>query len=133
MEREPSQRFDILILDAFSGDSIPTHLLTKEAFDVYHRHLTSSGIIAIHISNQHIDLQPVVQRLAQHSGVGWVRIENKTSPPQTRASQWVLVTDNDDFLGQAEIRERSSAVAANPNFPLWTDQHSNIVQLLKVY
>ncbi|MDA1016613.1 MAG: fused MFS/spermidine synthase, partial [Planctomycetota bacterium] len=56
MERETSQRLDVLVLDAFSGDSIPTHLLTKEAFDVYLRHLNADGVIAVHISNKHVDL-----------------------------------------------------------------------------
>ena len=58
--REPPQHFDLLVLDAFSSDAIPVHLLTKEAFEVYERHLNTNGVIAVHISNHYLDLEPVV-------------------------------------------------------------------------
>jgi hypothetical protein len=133
MEREPAQQFDVLILDAFSGDSIPTHLLTREACDVYLRHLQPGGVIAVHISNQHVDLEPVVERLADGIGFDCVRIENEEKLPQTAASHWMLMTANREFLELAEIRDHSLPVAAHPKFPLWTDQYNNIVQLLRVY
>src|SRR5208283_1816496 len=65
MEREPPQHFDLLALDAFSGDAIPVHLLTKEAFDIYERHMNTNGVIAVHISNHYLDLEPVVVNLAR--------------------------------------------------------------------
>src|SRR5256885_11163726 len=63
LEREPPQEFDLLVLDAFSSDAIPVHLLTREAFAVYERHMRAGGIIAVHISNQFLDLEPVVLKL----------------------------------------------------------------------
>ena len=68
LENEPPQHFDLLVLDAFSSDAIPVHLLTKEAFEVYERHLNTNGIIAVHISNHYLDLEPVVVNLARHFG-----------------------------------------------------------------
>ena len=64
LEREPPQNFDVLILDAFSGDSIPVHLLTRQAFEVYFRHLRPGGIVAVHVTNRYLDLAPVVDALA---------------------------------------------------------------------
>src|SRR5437867_1373560 len=66
MEREPSQNFDLLALDAFSGDAIPVHLLTQEAFALYARHLKTNGIIAVHISNRYLNLDPVLLNVAHH-------------------------------------------------------------------
>src|SRR2546422_4110843 len=68
MEREEPQAFDLLVLDAFSSDAIPVHLLTREAFELYQRHLRSGGIIAVHISNHYLDLEPVVVNVAKHFG-----------------------------------------------------------------
>ena len=60
LEREPPQQFDVLVLDAFNSDAIPTHLLTREAFEIYFRHLKPDGVIAVHISNRHLNLIPVM-------------------------------------------------------------------------
>ena len=65
LDREPSQQFDVLAVDAFSSDSIPVHLLTLEAFRLYFRHLRPDGVLAVHVSNTHLKLEPVVGRLAQ--------------------------------------------------------------------
>ena len=75
LEREPPQHFDLLVLDAFSSDAIPVHLLTKEAFELYERHLKTNGVIAVHISNHYLDLEPVVVNLARHFGYSWPSIE----------------------------------------------------------
>ncbi|MBT3879201.1 MAG: fused MFS/spermidine synthase [Candidatus Scalindua sp.] len=69
-------RYDIMALDAFSGDAIPIHLLTREAFDLYWKHLKSDGILAIHISNAYLDLKPVVNALARESGMRTILIED---------------------------------------------------------
>ena len=68
LEREAQQGFDLLAIDAFSGDSIPTHLVTLEAFDAYARHLRPDGLLAAHITNTHLDLRPVMAAAAQHLG-----------------------------------------------------------------
>ena len=69
LEAEPSQQFDVLLLDAFSGDSVPIHLLTREAFEIYQRHMKPDGIIAVHVSNRYLKLTPVVEKVA--ASLGW--------------------------------------------------------------
>jgi hypothetical protein len=76
LEREPDQRFDVLILDAFSSDAIPMHLLTREAFTTYLRHLAPDGILAANMSNRHVDIKPVLKQFAQHFGLTFVWVEN---------------------------------------------------------
>ena len=132
MERETPQQFDILVLDAFSGDSVPTHLLTKEAFDVYLRHLNAGGVIAVHISNKHVHLEPVVLRVGAELGFECAIVSNPDRPPQSMSAKWVLMTTDRGFLASAAIREYAD-VDESGNFPLWTDQYNNIVQLLKIY
>ena len=80
---KPSRRrgFNVLVLDAFSGDAIPTHLLTREAFDVYLRHLAPKGVIAVHISNRHLNLAPVVRQAAEYCGMKCSRICDQRRPP----------------------------------------------------
>lgn len=133
MEREPSQRLDVLILDAFSGDSIPTHLLTKEAFDVYLRHLNDDGVIAVHISNKHVNLGPVVRRLGNELGLQCSVVCSPDRPPRCMKANWVLMTRNAEFLASDTISSHAVALDGSRDFPLWTDQYNNIVQLLKIY
>lgn len=133
MEREPSQQFDVLVLDAFSGDSIPTHLLTKEAFDVYLRHMNDDGVIAIHVSNKHVNLEPVVRRLGTELGFQCAMVRSPDRPPQWTKANWVLMTRNSEFLASEAIVSHTSAMDGATDFPLWTDQYNNVVQLLKIY
>ena len=133
MERESPQHFDALILDAFSGDSIPTHLLTKEAFDVYLRHLNANGVLAVHISNQHVNLEPVVRRLGAEVGFTCAAITSPDRPPHWMPATWVLMSRDQQFLATAGIRERTIGNVATSDCPLWTDQFNNIVQLLRIY
>ena len=106
LEREANQQFDVLVLDAFSGDSIPTHLLTSEAFEVYRRHLVETGVIAVHISNQHLDLEPVIERQAAH--LGWTCLA-VASPADTEAgafaAKWLLVSARPEQLDGPGIGE----------------------------
>lgn len=88
MERESSQQFDVLVLDAFSGDSIPTHLLTKEAFDVYLRHLSADGVIAVHISNKHVNLEPVIRRLGAELHLPCSIVASPDRLPQCMRAKW---------------------------------------------
>ena len=130
LEAEPPQKFDLLIVDAFSGDAIPTHLLTREAFDVYRRHLAPDGIIAVHISNTYLRLAPVVRALAEHCGMKDVRIDGAADEERMRYDNtWMLLTENDDF-----IRTHPPQPPTSPDddlvVPLWTDQYSNLFQIL---
>jgi hypothetical protein len=128
----PEQRFDVLSLDAFSGDAIPVHLLTREAFAIYARVTKPLGVIAFHLSNAYLDLPPVVEQIARDAGFEAVLIADR--PPAsglTAPSDWVLVTRNKAFLTQTEIATYSKRIEPRSGLPMWTDQYSNLFQILK--
>ncbi len=133
MERQIPQRYDIIALDAFSGDAIPAHLLTAEAFQEYLRHLQPEGIIAVHISNRHLDLTPVVGGIAQHLQIPAIKIEwNEDEYVGEASSDWVLLTRNEVFLHTPEIALASTPLEGTYEpIPLWTDQYSNLFQILQ--
>jgi SAM-dependent methyltransferase len=135
MEREPPQRFDVLAVDAFSGDAIPVHLITREALGVYLRHVRPHGIVAFHVSNRFLDLVPVVARIARehrvHAAV--VRDEPDDDDDSLRSkSDWVLVS-RDAAVLQAQTIVDAGAVPAEdrPDWRTWTDDYSNLIQILK--
>jgi hypothetical protein len=135
LEREltvgDGQRFDVLVVDAFSDSSIPLHLLTKEAFDIYLAHLQTDGVIALHISNRRLNLQPVVQRLADHFELHTAFISTPGDEQLRSSSSWVLATRDEGLLAQPHIAERSTPRAAPAASRLWTDDYSNLLQLLE--
>ncbi len=134
MEREDPQQFDVLILDAFTGDTIPTHLLTAEAFAVYQRHMKTDGILAVHISNRYLDLVPVVARLAEHYQLPAFRVLRDKVDEQlvhSSPSQWVLITNNEEFLQSVTpLPSVKNLSRQSWDVPLWTDQYSNVFQLM---
>jgi len=127
------QRFDLLALDAFSSDAIPVHLLTAEAFGVYLEHLKPDGIIAIHISNRYLDLEPVVRDLAEHHGMRAVLISDDAEEEWWNyRTSWMLVTRNEDFLELPEIGDVVSAPTINEKRRrLWTDDFASLFDVLK--
>jgi len=124
--------FDMLVLDAFNSDSIPTHLLTLEAFELYLHHLKPDGILALHISNQHLNLRPVVWQLAEALGLDGLAFYNTSEDLRVKPSLWILLTNNQEFLSNPEVialsLERENDL---PNFRLWTDDYSDLFQILK--
>lgn len=131
LESEPPQKFDLLVLDAFTGDAVPTHLLTREAFDVYERHLAPGGVIAVHVTNNYLRLPPIVRRLAENRGMQASRIAAAGDRTRlTSASVWVLATRNDAFM-KAHPSEPRDWGPDNFAAPLWTDQFNNLYQVLK--
>ncbi len=132
LEAEPGQAFDVLVLDAFSGDAIPVHLLTREAFALYLRHLKPAGIIAVHVSNQYLDLTPVVAQLASFYGYTAVAIRSPKDPDRELSSAtWVLVTRNRDFLGRSEIVNAAEPIPPRPGLRMWTDDYNNLLQVMR--
>ncbi len=134
MEHEPSQQLDILVLDAFSSDAIPVHLLTREAFEIYRRHLKPDGVIAVHVSNRHLDLRPVVLNLAEHFKMETATIESDDGDDDwwVYSSTWVLVTNNHEFLQQSEIDlAKSDDKAKRKPIRLWTDDYSALFQVVQ--
>ena len=135
MERElhqvGSQRYDVLVIDAFSGDSIPVHLLSKEAAALYLAHLKPDGVLAFHISNRYINLEPVLWRLQEELGLHGVFIEGSEKNALESYSKWVLLTRNAVFITQPEVADRGRPLTARPGMRLWTDDFSNLFQVLK--
>jgi spermidine synthase len=130
MEREPAQEFDLFIIDAFSSAAIPTHLLTKEAFEVYLRHLKPGGVFVLHITNRYIDLRPVVARLARKFGLEVRAVKVKARPDELVVdSIWVIMTSNSEFFDKSEFADIKTVEL--PMGELWTDDYSNVFGLLK--
>jgi hypothetical protein len=134
MERMESLQLDVLAVDAFSSDAIPVHLLTREALAVYFRHLKPNGILALHISNRYLDLEPVSKGGAEffHKDAMTVTDDGEEAP-YLSASTWVLLTSgtdifNDDAFKNADIQPAKTM----PNFRAWTDDYSNVFQILKL-
>ncbi|NWG34737.1 MAG: fused MFS/spermidine synthase [Chloroflexi bacterium] len=127
-----SQHFDVLVLDTFSSDSIPVHLVTKEAFALYLDHLAPGGVIAAHITNLHLDLQPVFWQLARHYGLHMARIEYGGDNDGGYASHWVLLTRDTALLRTPAIQQRTVDLSGySTSIKLWTDDYSNLFQILK--
>jgi spermidine synthase len=130
---ERPQRYDVLIVDAFSGDAVPAHLLTAQALDIYRRHLAPGGIIAFHVSNTFLDLAPVVKQLADNAGMQAVRV---TSPEdvsiQVLASEWVLVTANAEFLAKPAVVRARQPIEVPAGLRLWTDDYSSLFPIIQV-
>lgn len=133
MERERPEDFDLLVLDAFSSDAIPVHLLTEEAFELYLRHLKAGGIIAVHISNHYLDLEPVVANVAKHFGfkIALIDFEENEEEWWLYSSSWILLTRDSNILDLPQIRSSMSAVKTNSALPLWTDDFTSLFQILK--
>jgi len=126
------QNFDLLVLDAFSGDIIPLHLLTKEAFEIYLKHLKQDGIMAVNVSNRYFNLDLEVYRLADELNLGTALIEDRGDAIQSYDSVWMLLTRERDFLELPAIADRSAQRPPIPtSLPIWTDDFSNLLQILK--
>lgn len=132
MAREPSQRFDILVIDAFSGDSIPVHLLTREACQIYWRHLKPDGVLAVHISNHYLDLAPVVQLAAQDSHKQAWQVDNESDDAaEVFPSTWVLVANRAGFFDDRLFSGELARIEAPAHLRPWTDNYSNLWEILK--
>ncbi|MFV1966667.1 MAG: spermidine synthase, partial [Pirellulaceae bacterium] len=132
MERQSPQDYDIITLDAFSGDAIPAHLLTKEAFEEYFRHLDPQGVVAVHVSNRDLDLVPVVGGIAKHFAIPVMIIESTDDGEVGEAgSDWMLMTRNEEFLQEPMVVGVAEEVQGTYTpIPLWTDQYSNLLEIL---
>ncbi|MBX7208827.1 MAG: fused MFS/spermidine synthase [Verrucomicrobiaceae bacterium] len=130
LEHEPPQNFDALVLDAFSGDSVPVHLLTREAFDLYMRHLKPGGIIVVHITNHYLNLAPVVERAAREFQLGTTRIARAPEPDSDCYPTDYLVLTRDDTFLKAHPPVLPP-YAKSVDVPLWTDHRHNLFQILR--
>ena len=136
LERETDQNYDLLAVDAFSGDSIPMHLVTREAMATYVRHLKPDGVIVFQATNRFVDIAPVVERLAAEFGMTAVLISDAAEDTEG-ADFWVsgtdqiLVTKNARLLAADPIRTVAQPLEARPGFRVWTDDFYNMLHILK--
>lgn len=125
------EHFDVLAVDAFSSDSIPVHLLTHEAMQVYRKHLSPDGVLAVHISNRYLDLQPVVRDLAKDAGMLARVVDTDDDDSQdVFGATWVLLTSPEYGFGPEETKA-SAEIRSQREVPLWTDDYSNLFKILK--
>ena len=130
-KKRPPQNFDVLAVDAFSSDSIPVHLLTREAMDLYFRHLRPDGILAVHISNRYLDLQPVLEGEVQATQkIARVVDTDDDDTQDVFGATWVLITSpSTGFTG--ELLSNSTPLDSKRTVRLWTDDYSNLFKILK--
>ncbi len=136
LEREAPRRYDVLGIDAFAGDSIPMHLVTREAMALYVRHLADDGVIVFQATNRYIDLLPVVKRLASEFGLDAVVVSDQ--PNFTSGAEYwlsstdqILVTRDRKLLDHPALRDVASPIADRPGLPTFTDAHHNLFRILK--
>ncbi len=135
MERErargEARRYDVIAIDAFSSDSIPVHLITRESLALYRALLKPDGVIAFHVSNRFLKLAPVVDGLARDAGMRAVNVVDDPTDARWSDSEWVLVTTNESFLQERAVAKVSGKIDDIPGLPLWTDQFNNLYKILK--
>jgi hypothetical protein len=138
LEREPAQRFDLLAIDAFAGDSIPMHLLTREAMAVYVKHLAPGGVMVFQATNRFVSIAPVVERLASEHGMSAMMVNDDPDNTYSKgadywlsATEQIIVTRNQALLGAPALKGLAEPLAINPKFRVWTDDYYNLLGVLK--
>jgi spermidine synthase len=134
LESEAPKHFDLLAVDAFSGDAIPVHLLTREAFQLYWRHLQPNGVLAVHVSNKYLSLGPVVDLAAKEMGKKAMMVSYSPSDSDDReesSSDWVLVTSREGFFDQEDVKKSVKKIEPIQGLRPWTDDYSNLYRILK--
>jgi SAM-dependent methyltransferase len=137
LERSAPQNFDVLVVDAFSGDAIPVHLLTTEAMDLYRRQLAPGGIVAFHVSNRHVNLGPPIGLLADAAGMEakvfatFADDKSGFASPGEYGSTWILVSTNHEFFQLPEVRVHANPVQPKAGLRVWTDDYSSLLPVLR--
>jgi SAM-dependent methyltransferase len=133
LQHAEAARFDVLAVDAFSGDSIPVHLITREAVALYLQRIKPGGVIALHVSNRYLDLRPVVGRIAADMGLQWAYVEDEIREhdgPEKSSSDWILLARGRAVLEQPLIQEATRELPGARPRKAWTDDYSNIAQVM---
>jgi spermidine synthase len=136
LEREPPRGYDVLGIDAFSGDSIPMHLVTREAMAIYVRHLKPDGVIVFQATNRFIDLLPVVKRLAEEFGMQAMNVADSPGESDGPAywyssTDQIIVTRNEKLLEWPTLFEATEEIEGRADLPIFTDAHHNLLRILK--
>lgn len=127
LEQETEPPFHALVIDAFTGDAVPAHLLTREAMDIYLRRLRPDGALLIHISNRYLNLAPVVRGLAAYGGLNAVRVDTVERTEDRLATEWMILTNNPGLL--AELAPAATPVENRQI--LWTDESNDLFRILR--
>ena len=130
IQSQPTQSIDLLILDAFSSDAIPVHLLTLEAFEGYLNRLKADGVICIHISNQHLDLVPILNGIAQNHQLS-LRIIDSEETSHTFDARWAILSSSQEFITKLDQQTTATKPENANKISPWTDHYSNLLQILK--
>ncbi len=136
LEREPPQRFDLLAVDAFSGDAIPVHLLTAEAIDLYLRHLKPDGVLLFHVTNRYLDLAPLLARIAQARRLEAALIsreptDDEEAEMQYAYSDWAVLSRDGAVFERPGVAAVARPLQAREGTPLWTDDFNNLLRVLR--
>lgn len=132
LEGEPAQGYDVLAIDAFSSDSIPTHLMTYQAMGVYLKNMKADGVIAFHVTNRFLHLAPVVKRIADEHGLHTALVtDDPDSGSDLANTDWVLVSRSKAVLENPRIKESVKTIGEIPGLRLWTDSFNNLFKILK--
>ncbi len=132
LSREPKQKYDLLIADAFSGDSVPVHLLTLDAVKLYFSHLKPDGILALHITNRNLDFSFMIERISTALGKHAVIVSSAEEPDRKiYETDWVLMFSDSSMFETHEIKRIGKKITAKPGVRLWTDDYSSLFQVLK--
>jgi hypothetical protein len=133
LTREAPQQFDVLVVDAFSGDAIPLHLLTTEAIALYKKHLPPDGIIAFHVSNQYLNLVPEIAQLAIATNMQSRLIDSAGDEAAgTYRSTWVLLTNSPTFFERPEVAPLTTSANGKTHLRTWTDDYSSLLPILQL-
>jgi hypothetical protein len=132
LAQESPQQFDVLVVDAFSGDAVPIHLLTTEALALYRRHLKPQGVLAFHISNMHVDLEPAIGLLGESAGMQARRVTTGSArEPGEFGATWMLVTADPEFFNHPQFSVVGHMPESRPGLRVWTDDYSALLPLLR--
>jgi spermidine synthase len=130
-----SAQYDLLVVDAFSGDAIPQHLLTVEAFELYFKHLNKAGVLAIHVSNSHLDLTALVQATANKLNKSPHYFLTRATQTNEHDTQWIIIANNPSELSSLIFRPYVTAwpptLGMKNKHHVWTDNHSDLLSVLK--
>ena len=131
LEREAPHDFDVLVVDAFSSDAIPVHLITTEAMKVYLHHVKAGGAIVFHVTNRFLKLAPVVKSIADELGLHTALVIDDAEDTAFSKTDWVIVTREKALIERPAIAQKSTAITAIPGLRPWTDDFNNLFQILK--
>lgn len=132
MTLDDRQAFDLLVVDAFSSDSIPVHLLTKEAINLYRHHLSEQGLLAFHISNSYLDLKPVMRNIATQLSMTALYFKAESKQSDIHTTEWVIFTSDNTYLQEPHIKREASLQLMQPGLSVsWTDDFSSLLSVMK--